>query len=289
MEAKYFNKWEFKKALELVETDPIYARTLYEEYVKKYPKDYSAYLYYCILLIILGEFDLADKVLRYIQIELNTDKAFKQFSKVDDVKKSFVFTKLKLLSYQGKYDELYNYCIDNIDEIKDRSMNSILFYAMKMTGRLDPNKRDENSYLFKQLVRYEEKDFLNHIRKHLAQYNENVEEPNSNIFVPDFPLEKVLEEVKKHIPNDKRLFWGLYDDVYCFKYDGCGRENSRLVDYFKIICVHDTKEFITMCPVVGSESFPNIDLNYMKEDKSEPKVKRMSQIDKFNKKFNIKK
>jgi len=289
MEAKYFNSWEFKQALDLTETDPLYARVLYEQYVKKYPRDYSAYLYYCSLLITLGELDLAEKMLNYIKIEFNTDKAFKQFDKKNDTYKTYIFTKLKLLSYQGKYEELYNCCMQNIKEIKIRNMNSVLFYAMKQTGRLNPDKRDENSYLFKQLVRYEETDFLNHIKKHLAEYNENIENPNSNIFVPGFPIEKVIEEVKKHIPNEKRLYWGFYDDIYCFKYDGCGRQNSKLVNYFKVICVHDTKEFITMCPVVGSENFPHIDLNYMKEESEGPKVKRLSQIDKFNKKYNIKK
>ena len=63
MNKNHFNVWEFKQALELGETDPISARVLYEEYFKKYPKDYSGYPYYCSNLITLGELELAEKIL----------------------------------------------------------------------------------------------------------------------------------------------------------------------------------------------------------------------------------
>ena len=39
-------------------------------------------------------------------------------------------------------------------------MNDVYFYSKKMTNRLDLNRRGENSYLFSQIVKYEEKDFL---------------------------------------------------------------------------------------------------------------------------------
>ena len=64
MTTNFFNKWEFRQALNLAETNPVEAKTLYEEYLKKYPKDYSAYPYYCTVLVTLGEFAAAEKNIR---------------------------------------------------------------------------------------------------------------------------------------------------------------------------------------------------------------------------------
>lgn len=284
MQDKYFNSWEFKRALELRETDPILARTLYEEYFKKYPKDYSGYPYYCSILITLGKFELAEKILNYVEQAYKQDSSFNQSKKLEKFKYNMFFTKMKLLSYQEKYEELYRICIDNIDEIIGTSLNSVFFYSKKKTGRLNPEKRDENTYLFKQIVRYEEKDFFEHIQKHLSEYNESLDEPNATIFESNFPIKEVVEEIKKYIPSDKRLFAGFYQDIYFFKYNECGRVNKRLVNYFKVVCLHNSTDFITMCPVNGNDNLPHIDLNYL--IKEEPvKVKRLSQIDKFNQRY----
>ena len=285
MNNKYFDSWKFKQAFELMEVDPLTTKMLYEKYLQKYPKDYCAYPYYCSILIILGELELAEKVLKYAEVECNKDEKFKQTDRMKRYDDKMFYTKLKLLSYQGKKEELYKFCIDNIGQIRNKNMNSILFYAKKITGRLSQEKRDVNSYLFKQMVRYEERDFLNHIKKHLYDYNEDVFYPNENIFENNFPIKKIVEEIKKYVPSDKKMYWGVYDDVYFFKYNGCGRANNKLVDYFKVICIHNTSDMITMFPVSANENLPHIDLNYLIDYNQSNKVKKLSQIDKFNHKY----
>lgn len=287
MTDKYFNEWEFNQALDLVEIAPSLSKTMFEEYLNKYPKDYSAYLYYCSNLIILGQIEEAQKIFNYFEKIYNSDKKFQLQNKQknEKIKETLLFTKVKLLSYQKKYEELYKLCKSNIKTIIDKEMNGVLFYAKKMTGRLNPDRRDANSYSFSQIVRYEEKDFFDHIKKHLSEYNENTIEPNSSIFEQNFPIEKVVEEIKKYVPSEKKLLWGFFDDIYFFKYDGCGRVNNKIVDYIKVVCIHDTKEFITMCPVDGSKNLPYIDLNYLVNEQELKKVKKISQIDKFNRRF----
>lgn len=288
MNKNHFNVWEFKQVLDLAEKDPISARVLYEEYLKKYPDDYSAYTYYCSNLITLGELELAEKVLNYVEKEYVKKNSFNKKYRIEKFEYNLFFVRIKLLSYQEKYEELYKLCVKNISRVVDKSLNSVWFYSKKRTGRLNDEKRDVNSYLFKQIVRYEESDFYKHIEKHLSSYNENVDVPNSTVFEENFPLKEVVEEIKKYIPSDKRLFLGFYDDIYYFKYDECGRENKKLVNYFKVVCLHNSQDFITMCPMNCDENLPYIDLNYMK--KEEPsKVKRLSQIDRFNQRYNIKK
>ena len=86
------------------------------------------------------------------------------------------------------------------------------------------------------------------------------------------------------IPNENKLSWGFIEDTYIFKYDGCGRDNDRLVDYFKVVTFKNSKDIITMCPSCDCEEFSHVDLNYL-NDKEEQKVKKISQIDKFYKRY----
>ncbi|MBE6138949.1 MAG: tetratricopeptide repeat protein [Firmicutes bacterium] len=285
MSKTYFNVWEFKQALDLAEMDPISARVLYEQYLEKYPKDYAAYPYYCSNLITLGELDLAEKKLNYIVEQFKKDDNIKDFDKTKIFEHNIFFCKIKLMSYQKRYKELNNIYKNNPNPLKDRNFNTVWFYTEKQLGNLDVEKRDSNSYLFRQITKYDEQDFLDHIKKHLAEYNDNSIEPNSNVFEPNFPIEEVLEEIKKYIPSNKKLLYGFFDDTYVFKYSNCGRVDSRLVDYFKVICLHDSTDLITICPVRGNDNIPHVDLNYMVKEEN-GKVKRKSQIERFNQKYN---
>ena len=65
----------------------------------------------------------------------------------------------------------------------------------------------------------------------------------------------------------------------------CGRVDNKLANYFKVVCLHDTKDFITMCPVLEGENLPYIDINYLKEEKETSKVKRISQTEKFYQRY----
>lgn len=285
MDHKYFDKWEFKQALDLIEINPLESKRLFEIYLEKYPEDYCCYTYYCSVLICLGEFEAAQKVFDYVEKIFITHKNFRSPQKMKFFEQNIKFNKIKLLIYNKKFNELYDFLCSCPRDFIDELFYGVLFYTKKQLGLLDPNRREGNSYLFKQIVRYEEKDFLEHIKKHLADYNMLEDKRNSSIFSPDFPIYDVIEEIKKYIPSNNRTCPGFLENIYIFKYDNCGREDNRLVDYFKVICFHDTKEFITMCPASKCENLPYVDLNYLVTNKENIKVKQLSQIEKFNKRF----
>lgn len=285
MAIKYFDSFEFRQAIELMEIDPFSSISLFEIYLEKYPKDYCAYLFYCCNLITIGKIDEAEKIYNYVEDIYNNDNKFQKIDKSMRTKQDLILTKLKLLSYTGRYEELYKLCINNKNIVKDNVIQRTLFYAKKKTGRLNPEKRDENSYLFSQMVRYEETDFLNHIKKHLYNTEEFIEKPSDAIFEPSFQTEKVIEEMKKYIPSNKKLSPGFYSNIYFFKYDNCGRLNNKMVDYFEVVCFDNTNEFITMWPVDDIKNMPYVDLNYLVDYNEKPKI---SQIEKFNKRFNKK-
>ena len=288
MQQKYFDIWEFKQSLDLYITNPIECKNRLEKYIKKYPEDYSGYTYYSSALIMLGMFDEAEEILKHIQIIYesfsNSPKSKERAKHIHD---HIVFSKIKLLLFQEKYDELYDYYLENIDAMKKNDISHIIPYIKKKKGVLENNLREEKRYLVRQIIEYKEEDFLDHIRKHIQDNDNSFNLTSENYFFKDFPLEKVLEEIKKYIPSDKCLFPGFFDNIYFFKYDSCGKEKNKTVNYFKVVCFHNTKDLITIYPCSGYENLPYIDLNYMINQEEKPKVKKISQIDKFNKRFNI--
>lgn len=284
MNTLYFNKYEFKKAISFFEINPYEAKKQLKEYIDKYPLDYNSYTYYVSSLISIGEINEAEELLKKIENEL--------YPIIEDKKKelmyrNIIFIKLKLLSYQERYEELYELCNLNFHQV--RSMNLMPLYlicAQKLNQPINWFLKDE-SYILNQIKEYKEETFIEHIKKHLADYNCDLDNPNSNIFCHDFPYLKIIDEVKIYIPSDKKQFRGFHDDTYVFKYDECGRVKTKLTNYFKVACFHNTTKFITMVPVISDGTFPYVDLNYLKEENVEehPKVKKISQIDKFNKRY----
>ena len=160
-----------------------------------------------------------------------------------------------------------------------------MLYCKNKLGKIYENNKFPDKYLFNQIANYKEDEFLEHIKKHLADYNSELDEPNKNIFVPDFPINDVLKEVKKYIPSEKTLYTGFYENVYVFKYNECGRVNNRLVDYLKIVCFDGTSDMLTILPVEEGENLPYIDLNYMVEEKKVNEVQRISAVERFNRRL----
>jgi len=287
MKNKYYNEWEFKQAISFIETNPLISKLKLEKYLEKYSQDYSAYIYYISVLITLGEFTIAEEILKSIE---NSMKQLKISTKYLDKKSIDIVTvKLRLLSYQEKYDELYKCYQENIQEIQNMSLeiNPLIFYCKKMLGIIDPKARERynKTYLFRQIARYEEKDFLEHIQKHQANYNLDNTKLNPAIFDANFPLNDILTEIKKHIPSESVLYAHFYTDVYIFKFDGCGTVDNKLTDFFKVICFHNTNQVVTMYPSTDCQELPHIDLNYLMKNDNNPKIKRLSQTDKFNQRY----
>ena len=228
----YFNKFEFKQAFSLTELSPFVAKSKFEEYLQKYPKDYCTYPYYISVLITLGEFNEAEKVLDFLEFITRQDRYFdNEFDKKEFFKRRTLFNKLRLLSYQEKYQELYQLYLDNFSKFENAKVTNAAFYCKKKIGRLDFKERNKNPYLYRQIVEYQKSDFLDHIKKHLADYNVDVDTPNRSIFAPDFPIEKVIDEVEKYIPYNKKLYTGFLEDTYMFKYDENGRDKNRRFTY----------------------------------------------------------
>jgi tetratricopeptide (TPR) repeat protein len=285
---KYFDEWEFMRAQENRFKNPYEAIAKFEKYIQEYPEDYSAQVFYANNLITIGRRKEAEKIIADVERKLKEDVKFsvKEAYKMEAVEFDILYNRIRLLSYGKRYKELYELLQNNRKKLEHLNLGDLSFFCRKKLGMLKSDKRAANSYLFRQIVEYRDEDLFEHIKKHMADYNADLEEPNKYIFNSDFPLKKVFEEIKKYIPSDKKMCGGFFENVYIFKYDGCGRTNDKISNYFKVVTFDDSQDFITICPIPASEceGVPYVDLDYM-IDYSSSKVKRVSAMEKFNKKF----
>ena len=289
MKNKYFNENGFQYAQNIIETNPMEAKIRFENYLSSYPDDYYARSYYVLLLIRIGKIKQAYSEYNYIEKRTNNNYNFAQSNKrMVGFNCIMALAKAKLLAYEEKYQELLDFYKNNPDLFEKRGDTALLSYFCRYKlGKITPNEiKNNSSYRFLQVVDYSEERFLEHIKKHQVENNLNTNEQNISQFNIDFPIQKVITEIKKIIPNDKLLYLGLFDTAYFFKYDNCGHVNSKSSNFFKLITFYGTQSFITMCPILEGNNLPYIDLNYMVLENNEKKVKTLSQIDKFNKRFN---
>ena len=282
----FFNKHLFDEIKKIINTDPLKAKTEFEEYMMQYPLDYSAQTLYVSVLIRLQQFELAEKVLDEVEFRMKKDGKFQLYEKKKNLDEtSVVFCRSALLCHQQKYSELYEYLLKLKFDLKKLKIETLLVYLKKKLGLLNMEKEKAPCYLVGQIIDYSEDEMKEHIKSHFACFNDTTEEINESLFTNDFPFEKVLEEIKKNIPSKIKICNGLYDDTYIFKFDNCGKHRYKPVHYFKVICFENSNQIITIYPSPNCENLPCIDLNYIKQQEETQKIKTISQRDKFLRRY----
>lgn len=285
MNDKLFDNFLRKQICSFTSSDPEFVKNELSEYLSCYPLDYTAYPIYANILITLGHDEEAEKVLDYASKYAYTDKRFvgEEFM-MQCFNESVFFTRIKLFIFRGEYDKALKYIDDNKEYFGDTNVTQVKFFCKGKMGMLYKDFKEKKSYLFRQIIDYDYDDFLKHIKKHQVTCEKKTNVVDINTFNIDFPLDEVLLEIKKYIPSEKGLFNGLISDRYTFKYDGCGRANGRIVDYFDVTTLHNTGDIITMYPTSEYRlTTPAVDLSYIKS-KSDKTMTR-SQIDKFNQRY----
>lgn len=261
-------------------TNPSEALIRTEEYIKKYPNDYFAGVFYSKVLKVLGSFSEALYVLGNIEERYTSNKKlFNDFVKYNIIEEKVFYNKLRCLSYLEDFDK--------VEELLNENRKYLINPKFGYFSNLVKYSKMENinfnaSYRLEQLFNYSDEEFLSHISKHMYSRVEDYDVIST--FNEDFPFDKVFYEVKKKILFSKAYYFGTYEDVYIFKYDKCGVTNGKVSDYFLVITFHNTNKYISMYPCNSSSNFNYVDLNYLKIP-STSNVKRLSQIDKFNMKY----
>ena len=284
----YWDIYERRKIDNIRYFDPERAIASYKNYFKKYPKDYEGMFIYASMLITLQRFDLAYEVMETANFLYKHNRNIKVNSETKRrVEKSEMIAKLRYLSYTGQYDELFDMFIE-YRLLHDPEYSILVFYCKNKLGMIDEKDISNiKNYRKSQEVNYSEDEFIKRVERHLYDYNQELDDSlkSNKIFAEGFPIEKIIEEVRAKLDKDKRLLFGFVSDTYIFKYDSCGYIDGKIQDYFKVVCIHDTDDIITIYPSENCEKLPHVDLNYLNDNNKNYENKRPSQIEKFNRKM----
>ena len=307
MGKNYYNNYQFKKAHNIMDYNPEESLRLISDYLMEYPSDYSAHLDYINLLISLGHVKKAKAAIKSIELQVSEDEEYKRLSsKYQYFKRKLIFMKAKLLASRERYAELYDFCLNNYDDLN--AVDSLQLYYMmlyckkrieeKKSKKAFPKKNDQDefvetpyeqgNYMNRQIMDYSESEFMENQNRFLYASG-NLEKNGGRIFSEDFPFEDLLDVIKKSINDNSnsKFFVSVITDSYIFRYDECGFDKGHLVDHFKVECFHNTDEIIVMYPVYGYGDRKCIDLNYLREPS--PRIirkERKSQVEKFYSRYN---
>lgn len=313
MKNKFYDVRAFNYAIECINEDPKEAERRLADYLKRFPFDRSAIAYHAHVLIVLNRLFEAELVINRLE-QLIKNSTVPETKREEDME-VFLKTKVSLLGYQKKFDELYKFWNDNFSAIKalgekaNFDMGPAYFWCLVNLGLVDTSNRigyktsgsDGNTYEYRQMIKYSDEDFLGHVKKHIDSTM-----GNPRVFIPDFPFGQVIEEVKKKISKEEGLNSNFNVTKYVFRYPGCGiikeegKDNTireRKTDYFIVVVLHGTTNILTVYPASKDSCSrqPNvIDLSYLLADTTVigPRISKTppqpSQVDRFNKRFGLK-
>ena len=175
------------------------------------------------------------------------------YIKLEQFQKAYdLIEKLEELDYSNKYEEHMN------------SMKIYLCQKLNIDCNIKPC-----SYFEKQVVKYSSQRAIEHIKKHDNSIKNKHEK--TTLFSSNIDIEELYYSIVDKL-DETTLFDNTFADEYIISYPNVGEG----IDYVRVITIPNTKKIITMYPY---------DKIYIKNEQSKQKVRQMSRIDKFNKKY----
>lgn len=191
------------------------------------------------------------------------------------------------------YLNMYQEAIELLPIIyKTRCINaysvSISELVMKIQLGIDikVKKGDNCDYIKSQIFNYSTTMALEHIQNHIQAEED---EPLKSYFNKNINLDYLFKTVRISIDNSKKLNKDDILEVHNFAIFNIGYQGNDICNSIKVVVVPNTNKIITMYPIcdVDYNNITEINIDYDKLFKREPnKVKKISQIDKFNAKYN---
>ena len=204
---------------------------------------------------------------------------------------------LKKLIFLDIREKDYDVAYDHFQEINNQSIKEHLidtmFYLKYQLGILG-NADGCKSYYCMQVINYDEKRAIEHIMNHLY---ENKDKRKHTQFDTNVDINELFNEVKVKLQYEKVTSFQL-NDYYLLDCDyPIGTADGIKTTKIKVVTLPNTKQIITMYPVVSSDKYDNRSYNFDDIDEvdleetteiEKPAVKqktRLSQIEKFNKRY----
>lgn len=247
------------------------------EYLNYYPEDINIRFMKAKALRYLEKFDEA---IEELKINLSIDRKDRH--------------SIVELYYVYYYLNMYNEALELLPQLYENEyMNkqSLAFSEMIMKKSLgiDMKVKEERKkqYLYGQIFDYDKNRALEHIKQH-ADDNEKQRKETSE-FNSNINIDYLFECVKENLKLSKKANSEEILEVYYFGISNIGySSNNNISNYLKVVVIPNTNNIISMYPINSIDTTNISPLTFDSEKlfiKKEEKVKRISQIDKFNNRF----
>jgi len=189
---------------------------------------------------------------------------------------------IDILIYKKEYEKVYKLILENekdfIEIKKDIYIERILVLLNKKLN-IGYKPKHLNLYITKQLENYSKEDAINHSKLHQEENDKKPIHSRINSFIS-------VEELYETVDLEKAALVNVgVTDTYSLYYENVGEIYGVSVNYIIIHVEHDTKNILNLYPARRYNN--TLEEKIESEVIEKPKVKRLSQIEKFNKKYNI--
>lgn len=133
--------------------------------------------------------------------------------------------------------------------------------------------RKDFSYIEHQMIHYSEEHALEHIRRGHT-------EDNTAVFKNDSDIETIFYGISPLLSKTRRMVEHA-TDCYVVDYPKVGTVQHEDVDKLKVVCLPNTHKVITMYPYKKNMQEENLEQDF----EAKPKEKRLSQIEKFYRRY----
>lgn len=212
--------------------------------------------------MIIEKGDDLESLFKYMNIsihETNFDKA------------RCIFEKIKFICNKNSY-------INKEFSIRIKKAETFL-------NNIDKKETDDfdiysTQYLANQIRNYKEEDAIEHIKRHYDS------DKDYNNFNKEIDINELFIYMKNNLSEENFIINKMLD-VYLIPYENVGHNNNSSLNHISVNVLPGTKNIITAYPsgkyITYEERDNDEEVEEINNDK--PKVKRMSQIEKFNQKY----
>lgn len=219
----------------------------------------TVYLYYSVIYYYaIGNYEEALKIAPFALSCMSGNK-FKSLLR------TYIYIYLRL----GKFDEaeyIFNCLKEDIDEPSIKIIRSFIDVNKGII------KDDETMYSVKQVYNYDEEAAIRHILSHHLL-------GDSAKFFDKQSIRDILYEVKAKIQNIDNPISDSMHDRYTIHYNSVGYDDKGILNTIQVITNPGTSDIITLYPLSGADVYEDEEVRKPKE------IKRMSQVDKFYKRY----
>lgn len=210
---------------------------------------------------------------------------------LDDAKMTLIkliFLEIKNKKYKEAYDHFLIF--DDYPKLNNIEAIKINFYLKYKLNQLTDEEKKNDSYFCNQLLNYNEEKAIEHIKLHL---DENNFKKNHTCYNKELNINILYNDTKYRIYNMSPIKSTLVDRYIIECEYVVGSINNIETNVVEVVTFSNTKNILTIYPIIRETEKDITKENITCEQKDNEKdkvkqIKRVSQIDKFNRKYGLK-